>query len=424
MPAVAALSCACTISLVAAAHASTRGTPPVHTLPARQPATAVLNKDLAQLASLQNSRARSVAGVWVSNSSRTVHVNFTSGRDVASTRAAVNRLPFPGGWVVKEGRAPRSYEQLQELTTRMDHSLWGRLHAAEIDTVGIDAARDQVDVQVEHPKKVDALALSLLSAGGYRLERGTRLTTDVKRTRIPRAAQSSVTAAVTAPNRGNDLRPFKGGDPVISVQGQYDVQCQTGFSMTNGTVDYTSLDGHCGPNGTVWYNGNINALVEHAREGTASHRDFHNGGNVDAERVGSGGKDFQDRFWYGAKNSTTSIRVYDIARVVQGQKVCVDSYQQASFDCAAVTYASCKPKIRTDTGALVQLFGEICVYNTTRQLARSGDSGGPVSTQGPEFGAVGTIDAGGRNSLGFYNLIINNIHHVSSAIGGHVRYGH
>ncbi|MBT2392679.1 S1 family peptidase [Streptomyces sp. ISL-1] len=169
-----------------------------------------------------------------------------------------------------------------------------------------------------------------------------------------------------------------GGVPVFSGDGR----CSAGFNVTDGRNNFTLTAGHCGPVGTTWFrDGGGAELVGTTTEATFPGADFslvryENGERLDATNI------------VGIGNGR-GVRIIGVADPVVGQRV-FRSGSTTGFRSGKVT--ALNTTVNYPEGTVTGLI-------ETTVCAESGDSGGPLFSEGLALGVTsggnGDCDSGG-----------------------------
>lgn len=217
----------------------------------------------------------------------------------------------------------------------------------------------------------------------------------------------SLMAAVTSPPL-IDSTPYYGGDRLVrtySSGGQtYVSQCTAGGVYTSGGTLKMATAGHCGPTGTLWYQGYYDTVDQQIYiSGTMGNTisSQYGGGAIDAAMLS--GNSYAPSIW---TSSTSSLPIAGQAAVGNGTSICT----AGSF-----TGFSCGGKVDlvdictnyTDGNMVCGLDRATAPY----RLVQSGDSGGPVvvNNGGSSASLAGIISGGTSTGTTVYFTHINRV---------------
>ncbi|WP_143167959.1 chymotrypsin family serine protease [Jatrophihabitans endophyticus] len=219
-----------------------------------------------------------------------------------------------------------------------------------------------------------------------------------KTTKSRRNPTKSASRAVATANKLSDIKPYWGGDRILSTQGDYIVQCTANFKAveTTGSKSAAAITaGHCGPTGTKWQQAYLsgNTIYSTGDYGTDAKRHFSTAG--DQELLTGSSWDYSAWTTYNPGGNSGNVIEYYARSVAKGAHICSDG-SYTNYTCGGtVTAVKACANIDED-GTLHNVCG-LDTATATHRLVQSGDSGGPVWDQASPAGYAinaGIISAG------------------------------
>jgi hypothetical protein len=198
-----------------------------------------------------------------------------------------------------------------------------------------------------------------------------------------------------------DSTPYYGSDRLVSIQGQYIVQCTAGAPFVDGAANaYMMTAGHCGPTGTSWYQGyydgtNIN---ESGTMGTVTVQQWGNN-RIDGEIMN--GSSYAPYIWTNGA-SYAAAHVLGATAVTpgpagQGTPVCTDGSFTLYACGGTVTLVNACVNEVDNSGTTYYVCGQD-IADAPNQIVQHGDSGGPVLVQTSGGVQLAGVISGGNAS--------------------------
>ncbi|MEU4213995.1 hypothetical protein [Actinoplanes sp. NPDC026623] len=253
------------------------------------------------------------------------------------------------------------------------------------------------------------------------IESATRLTPAPADVRIvtgaaPQRAGKAVAAATTA-TRLLDSVPYAGGDRITSIQTisgtQYVVQCTVSVKVLPDSGGDAMLSaGHCGPTGTVWYQGYYDSgtVYNTGILGSTTTMQWGNG-RLDGELIQGSQYGY---FPYAYTTLTGLESVTGIAVTGTGSKVCTDG-SFTGYKCGA-TITKYNVCANITEGTTVYSVCHLDIAGASSQIVQPGDSGGPVfyPNSTTDVALAGTISAQSNNGR---EVLFSDAAYLQSTLG-------